>query len=64
MTFHDLRAVNASIALILGVPDKYMMQRNGYKTDYTYKKTYQQTFSSNRRAADRMIDEYFEQILY
>ena len=64
MTFHDLRAVNASIALILGVPDKYMMQRNGYKTDYTYKKTYQQTFSSNRRAADRMIDEYFEQMLY
>ena len=63
MTFHDLRAVNASVALILGVPDKYMMQRNGYKTDSTYKRIYQQTFSSSRKAADRMIDEYFEQFL-
>lgn len=63
MTFHDLRAVNASLGLVLGIPDKYMQQRNGYKTDHTLKTVYQQLFASERLQADRLIDDYFEQLL-
>lgn len=62
MTFHDLRAVNASVGLVLGVPNKYMQQRNGYKTDYTLKTVYQQLFDSARLEADKKIDEYFEDL--
>lgn len=29
MTFHDLRHINASVMLMLGVPDKYAMERGG-----------------------------------
>lgn len=63
MTFHDLRAVNASIGLKLNVPDKWMMDRNGYKTDYTLKKIYQNMFSDSRLAADKTIDDFFVSIL-
>ena len=63
MTFHDLRAVNASIAIVLGIPDKYMMQRNGYKTDSTLKRVYQSVFTSSRKSADKQIDDFFTDIL-
>ena len=63
MSFHDLRAVNASVGLVLGIPDKYMMQRNGYKTDHTLKQRYQSIFTSNRKSADKIIDDYFNSIL-
>ena len=63
MTFHDLRSVNATIGLHIGIPDKVMMARNGYKTDYTLKKTYQQMFSNSRQEADRQIDDFFGKIL-
>lgn len=33
MTFHDLRHVNASIMALLQMPDKYAMERGGWKTD-------------------------------
>lgn len=63
MTFHDLRAVNASVGLWLGVPNKYMQFRNGYKTDHTLKQRYQQLITPNRMAADQVIDGYFESLL-
>ncbi len=62
MSFHDLRAVNASVGIILGIPDKYMMNRNGYKTDYTLKKRYQQLFDTERKIVDQRIDDYFDQL--
>ena len=63
MSFHDLRAVNVSIALVLGIPEKYTMQRDGFKTNSTLRKRYQQFFPESRKEADRKIDEYFEQFL-
>lgn len=62
MSFHDLRAVNASVGIVLGIPDKYMMSRNGYKTDYTLKKRYQQLFDTQRKIVDQRIDDYFDQL--
>ena len=61
--FHDLRHMNASIMLQLGIPDKYAMERGGWLTPDTLKKVYQHTFSDERNAVDKKIDLYFEGLL-
>ncbi|MDY2509199.1 MAG: site-specific integrase [Ruminococcus callidus] len=60
MTFHDLRYVNASIMLALGIPDKYAMERGGWSTPSTLKNVYQHTFTEERIATDKKIDGYIE----
>ena len=60
---HDLRHINASVGLLLGVPDKYMMERGGWSTDQTMKYRYQHTYASEKAAADDMINRHFEQLL-
>ena len=62
ITFHDLRHINASIMLALGVPDKYAMERGGWATDSTLKKIYRSTFSDQRKVFDQRIDDYFSDI--
>lgn len=63
MTFHDLRHLNASVMLMLGVPDKYAMERGGWSTEYVMKNVYQQTFSSEKKRVDNLIDDYFSDIV-
>ena len=63
MTFHDLRHLNASVMLMLGVPDKYAIERGGWSTEYVLKNVYQQTFSSERQRVDNLIDDYFQKIV-
>ena len=63
MTFHDLRAVSASVMLLLGIPDKYALQRGGWSSDHIYKTVYQQTFDAERKLVDERINAYFEQFL-
>lgn len=63
ITFHDLRHVNASVMLLLNIPDKYAMERGGWKTDKTMKKVYQNTFSTERIAVDSKVNNYFESII-
>ena len=63
MTFHDLRHVNASVMHLLGVPDKYAMERGGWKTDHTMKSVYQNTFSEERQKFDAIIDSFFENVV-
>ncbi|MGN0417056.1 tyrosine-type recombinase/integrase [Anaerostipes faecalis] len=60
ITFHDLRHVNASVMALLRIPDKYAQERGGWKSDKVMKAVYQQTFSDEREAVDKRIDEYFE----
>lgn len=60
ITFHDLRHVNASVMALLRIPDRYAQERGGWKTDKIMKAVYQQTFSDEREAVDKKIDEYFE----
>ena len=48
---------------LLGIPDKYAMERGGWKTDQTMKAVYQNVFSDERKAADRKVDAYFENII-
>ena len=63
MTFHDLRHMSASIMLMLGVPEKYAMERGGWATPHVMKDVYQHTFSKERIAVDNIIDAYFEKSL-
>jgi integrase len=59
ISFHQLRHLNASVMLLLGVPEKYAMERGGWKTPHVMKKVYQHTFSSERKIVDQKVDEYF-----
>lgn len=60
ISFHDLRHINASVMLMLGIPDKYAMERGGWSTDGVLKSTYQHTFSNEKKAVDKKINDYFE----
>ncbi len=63
LTFHDLRHLNASVMLALGIPDKYAMERGGWATNTTLKSVYQHTFDEERRKVDEKIDGFFNELL-
>lgn len=63
MNFHKLRHVNASVMAALRIPDKYALERGGWKTDYVMKQVYTHTFSDKRIETDSIIDSYFENAL-
>lgn len=60
--FHDLRHVNASVMLRLGVPDKYAMEKGGWSTDSTLKTVYQHTMADYHEELDKLIYEYIDNI--
>lgn len=64
MPFHDLRHINASVMLALGIPDKYAMERGGWSSTNVMKAVYQSTFSAKREAVDAEIDDYFEALYH
>ena len=49
--------------LMLGVPDKYAMERGGWSSPSIMKSVYQHTFTAERQAIDKKIDSYFESAL-
>ena len=59
--FHDLRHYQASILHAMGVPDKYIMERGGWKTDSTLKNIYQHTMSDKRRQVEDDIVARFQE---
>ena len=61
--FHDLRHFNASVMLLLGVSEKYAMERGGWATDYIYKNVYGHTFTDERMAVDNIVNNYFESLV-
>ena len=63
MTFHQLRHMNASIMAALGIPNLYAQERGGWSTDHTLKRVYQHTFSKERQAVDRTIDNFFDDMI-
>lgn len=60
--FHDLRHVNASVMLKLGVPDKYAMERMGHATNNMLKTVYQHTMPAERAKVDADVNDYFASI--
>ena len=63
LTFHQMRHLNASIMLMLGIPDKYAMERGGWSSNRVLKSVYQHTFSEERKLVDERIDGFFNDLL-
>lgn len=61
-TFHDLRHINASVMLQLGIADKYAMERGGWSSTAVMKSIYQETFKSERERTDDKINGFFESL--
>jgi integrase len=59
--FHDLRHYQASILHAMGIPDKYIMERGGWRTDSTLKNIYQHAMSDKRKEVEDDICKRFEQ---
>lgn len=59
MSFHDLRHLNASTMLALGIPDKYAMERGGWSSTNIIKSVYQHTLTEERKKNDKIINDYF-----
>lgn len=57
--FHDLRHINASVMLALGIPNKYSQERMGHATDNMLKTVYQHTMVAEKIAVAAKVDDYF-----
>lgn len=58
--FHDLRHYYVSISHALGVPDAYIMECGGWKTDHVMKSVYLSTMDDRRKAEQKKLDAHFE----
>lgn len=58
--FHDLRHYSASIMHALGVPDQYIMQRGGWKTDRVLKQVYRNVMEEENKKFTNKINSHFE----
>lgn len=61
--FHDLRHYQASILHAMGVPDKYIIARGGWKTEVTLKNIYQHTMDKKREEVEAQICCRFTQMM-
>lgn len=62
--FHDLRHANASVMVMLGVPDRYAQVRGGWATGTVLTRRYQQTFSDEEIRIAERIDTYFDSLMH
>ena len=60
--FHDLRHYNVSILHALNVPDKYIMARGGWRTNYTMNNVYNHALKSKQSEYDIKISKHFETV--
>lgn len=61
--FHDLRAYSASIMHATGIPDVYIMERGGWKTDATLKKVYRRAIEPEAKKYTDQINGHFAKLL-
>lgn len=57
--FHDLRHYGASIMHAIGIPDQYIMERGGWKTDSVMKSIYRNTITEEMQKANSKINDHF-----
>jgi integrase len=57
--FHDLRHLNTTIQLMMGIDNKTIARRNGWTTDAMIRSRYGHTTAERRTVADDFIDDYF-----
>lgn len=58
--FHDLRHYYASVMLMLGIPDKYAMERMGHSTNNMLKTVYQHTFEQKQVEIANKLNDFFD----
>lgn len=59
---HDLRAYSVSVAHALGIGDVYLMQRGGWSSETTYKKTYRRAISDVSNAMSAKLNDHFSKL--
>lgn len=64
ISFHKLRHISASTMAMLNIPSNYAQEKGGWKTDQVMKQVYTHTFTDARKAADRKMDDRFEEIIF
>jgi hypothetical protein len=57
--FHDLRHYTISTMHAIGIPDQYIQQRSGHKTDKTMKDVYRNPLKSQSNVFVARINDYF-----
>ena len=62
--FHDLRHVQASVMLMLNVPDKYAMERMGHASTNMLKNVYQHTMEEKSIEVANTVNSFFEEKLH
>lgn len=60
--FHDLRHYNVSILHAMNIPDKYIMARGGWRTNYTMNNVYNHALKSKQTEYDNKISNHFKNI--
>lgn len=59
--FHDLRHYYASVLHSIGVPDQYIMESGGWKSDFMLKAVYRNTLDDFRAQNAAKINQFFSQ---
>ncbi len=62
--FHDLRHYSASVMHAIGVPDVYIMERGGWKSDTTLKKIYRGKMDDYQKKFTDVTNSHFESICH
>ena len=60
--FHDLRHYSASIQHALGIPDAYIMQRGGWKSDTVLKNVYRHALDDSTKKMNTVANDYFNSL--
>lgn len=60
--FHDLRHYSASIMHAIGIPDQYIMDRGGWKSDRVLKAVYRNVIDSEKKKFTEKINSHFDSI--
>ena len=61
---HSLRHINASIMELIGVPSFYANKRGGWASDHIRTKTYTDAIPEGEASAARMVDDYFNGLIF
>ena len=62
--FHDLRAYAVSIAHALGVPDVYIQQWGGWKTDHVLKRVYRRAMDDKNKGYRDTLKDHFSELVH
>jgi integrase len=62
--FHDLRHISASDMHSQGISDKVASERGGWSGTQTMRQVYQHSFSAERQAADKIMNERYSKIYH